>query len=221
MVAMVACKFNKFGFCRYQDKCQNLHFNKVCVVKDCEIENCEKRHPRIFRFYREYGRCKFGGYCKYSHDRSRDLSCEKEFRELKQKIQALENMIACLDFDKNELVAKITLLENKLGTASMGSEQHSSNSSDIIVPQVDGMVEEVTDPFKCENCNAIFLTQSDVTTHEEEMPWICEKCRICFPSEFEHDVHEHSLHTEEYFEVNSLTPRRKQEAYERLRKLYP
>ena len=38
------CRYNKFGYCKYGDKCHFRHINEKCVIKDCKIQDCEKRH---------------------------------------------------------------------------------------------------------------------------------------------------------------------------------
>ena len=92
------------------------------------------------------------------------------------------------------------------------------------LPQLDGHDDTAslnTPTYKCDTCHKTFTTQDQVDAHEDQFMYPCEDCNICFDDELEHDLHEHSLHTEEYFKYNSLTPRKKREAYERLRKLYP
>ena len=73
-----------------------------------------------------------------------------------------------------------------------------------------------TNISKCEYCHFEFLSQDQLEAHAEKMIAACEECGLCFESEYLSDVHEHDKHTEEYFEVNSLTPTSKRRAYERL-----
>ena len=80
------CLFNKFGYCKYLDTCRKRHTKEVCENSNCEVNKCGKRHPKPCRFYLEYGRCKFGEYCYYKHDKS-DANCQiwKELENVKEK----------------------------------------------------------------------------------------------------------------------------------------
>ena len=47
MASKFICRTNKFGYCWYGEKCKNKHVNELCEKRNCEIFNCEKRHPKI------------------------------------------------------------------------------------------------------------------------------------------------------------------------------
>ena len=79
MATQNVCKFNKFGYCRYNKMCRNRHENKICENSSCEIFSCSERHPRECRYFREYNRCKFNP-CKFKH--VSHLSHETEFGNL-------------------------------------------------------------------------------------------------------------------------------------------
>ena len=61
------CRKNKHGYCMYGDTCHFRHIDEVCSDKICNVFNCEKRHPKLCKFFREYHRCKFTTFCRYSH----------------------------------------------------------------------------------------------------------------------------------------------------------
>ena len=86
------CRKNKFGFCKYGDKCRYRHNNVVCVDNNCNIFDCDKRHPKICRYKRDYGMCKFLTYCKYSHEKQNDVSENSEkITQIEKKLKELDN----------------------------------------------------------------------------------------------------------------------------------
>ena len=54
---------NKYGFCKHTKK----HVEKICNEEECNVDECEKGHPRGCRYFRTYKRCKFGDYCAFDH----------------------------------------------------------------------------------------------------------------------------------------------------------
>ena len=94
MSGELLCLFNKFGHCKYQDKCRKRHVVAICERNQCEIAKCLERHPRECNYYKEFGRCKFGDYCSFKHKSSLRETCENLVKELdyvKIKLKALEN----------------------------------------------------------------------------------------------------------------------------------
>ena len=51
----------------YGDTCHFRHIDEVCSDKICKFFNCQKRHPKLCKFFRKYHRCKFTTFCRYSH----------------------------------------------------------------------------------------------------------------------------------------------------------
>ena len=37
MAAQIVCFYNKHGFCKYLEKCQNYHENRNCEKNNCEV----------------------------------------------------------------------------------------------------------------------------------------------------------------------------------------
>ena len=62
------CLKNKFGFCKYSERCFYQHVSTVCDDYKCDVYKCEKRHPRICRYYRDFQRCKFTVVCKFKRE---------------------------------------------------------------------------------------------------------------------------------------------------------
>ena len=63
MAAQNVCGFNKYGFCRYQDRCRKYHEKNLCENAKCVVKECVRRHPRFRKYLRDYGYCKFGEWC--------------------------------------------------------------------------------------------------------------------------------------------------------------
>ena len=142
-MATSICNFFKFGFCRYGLTCRRKHVVEVCSDASCMIENCEKRHPRVCKYYREYRRCKFGEFCCYKHileSESQILECQ----ELENKIAALESIIESIRNEKAILASKVSNLEERLqdietNAVCFGKDHVVGNLSKAFVPEVNSM----------------------------------------------------------------------------------
>ena len=85
------CRYNKFGFCKFSEKCRFRHNNDLCVDKNCTVFNCEKRHPKICIYHRDFGKCKFTTYCRYNHEKQHDVETDSErINELEKKISEVQ-----------------------------------------------------------------------------------------------------------------------------------
>ena len=113
------CRYNKFGYCKYGDKCHFRHINEKCVTKDCKIHDCEKRHPKICIFKRKFGQCKFTTYCRYEHDKASDtFENSDKIVELENKIENLQQNSKATDTQnlneiKKETSDKFAAIEQK------------------------------------------------------------------------------------------------------------
>ena len=105
------CKINQYGYCKFLSQCRKQHVSENCLEIMCKNRNCLKRHPRNCKYYDLYKRCKFGEYCAYAHREnpleaelrslkvSHDIMKEEfndqgnEVFELKEKVEALENLV--------------------------------------------------------------------------------------------------------------------------------
>ena len=95
------CRRNKYGYCKYGETCHFRHENKICIENNCNIFDCERRHPKVCKWYLEYGRCKFSSYCKFRHTNI------KNFEEIVNKIELNAKKLAEIDkrivnFEKEE-----------------------------------------------------------------------------------------------------------------------
>ena len=62
MGAPTLCLFNKFGYCKYNETCRKHHVKEICQSKACDISKCKLRHPKLCKFFRNQGMCKFSPY---------------------------------------------------------------------------------------------------------------------------------------------------------------
>ena len=97
MATQNVCFYNKYGYCKYADKCRKLHEKETCEKSNCEITECKLRHPIMCKYFRDYGFCKFTDWCKFSHklvtsDKSDDIKkLEKKLQTLEDKVKSKEN----------------------------------------------------------------------------------------------------------------------------------
>ena len=128
------CMFYKYGFCKFKTNCKNKHVTKVCDDEKCSQSICQKRHPRMCRFFHNYGSCKLGITCAYSHVRKNgneklekkldDLidtikrkddaltHCEKKIDELIKINIEKDNIIQKLLTDVKELSRTVKMIQN-------------------------------------------------------------------------------------------------------------
>ena len=73
-----------------------LGFDKkrICEKLDCEIRECHLRHPKICKFYRDLGFCKFSEWCKFSHNVEKEtIDKDNIITKLEEKVKNLEMKI--------------------------------------------------------------------------------------------------------------------------------
>lgn len=90
------CWFDYKGFCKYRDTCLNHHFPEVCQDKSCISNTCQRRHPRSCYFYRNFGNCQFGSYCRYLHEKTIGVKFRsnfEEFRNLENEVKLLKSEV--------------------------------------------------------------------------------------------------------------------------------
>ena len=117
MANVNVCQHNKYGFCKYREKCKLRHVADVCEADNCEVEHCLQRHPRQYRFYREFERCKFGEYCFFSHARA-PKKTDDELQTVKARLEILEQKNVELASDLTEKFQEIKELEIRLNNVS-------------------------------------------------------------------------------------------------------
>ena len=113
MAADLVCQHFKYGHCKYSDICRYRHINTICVKEDCDIASCSERHPKVCKFYQDYGRCKFNP-CSYKHSRTKNqFEFESKIEILEEKIKNLEKVLD--DKSKDiEVLDKTILKQNEM-----------------------------------------------------------------------------------------------------------
>ena len=110
MVSEKVCRFNQFGFCKFQNNCFRKHVNVICENVRCFKPNCQLRHPRKCRYFFTYSYCKFGDYCKFGHGEIGNSNIDKEIDKLKFEIETLKKVIEGEDSkikEKDEEIRKM------------------------------------------------------------------------------------------------------------------
>ena len=123
MAAPILCLFNKFGYCKFGETCKKNHINKICDESSCEIETCKQRHPKVCKYFRNYGRCKFSP-CAFKHEVpvNHNSKLEKDIEDLTAKIQALEKIIVIKEKQIDEITNNLLEMEKKLSETSIESD---------------------------------------------------------------------------------------------------
>ena len=145
------CFHNKFGFCKFGQRCFRFHENKLCENGNCNIQNCNLRHPKFCRYFGKYNNCKFGTYCRFKHVRieaevmenkkydeeidklRREINdCKSKIREKEGEIKLLEKMLSekiCglermknLEIENVQLKTKIKDFEEQLNDLATRNE---------------------------------------------------------------------------------------------------
>ena len=97
MAVETICNFFKYGYCKFKMSCKNKHVTLVCNDDKCNQSKCEKRHPRLCKYISNYGSCKLGSVCAYSHD---DHKRKNENERLEKKLDELIAMVT----KKNDII---------------------------------------------------------------------------------------------------------------------
>ena len=185
------CFRNKFGYCKYCEKCRFRHNNEKCQDSECLVYNCEKRHPRNCKHFRQYGYCKFTTFCKFEHKKQLHIAENSEkIDKLEKKFQTIQISNA-QDPNSNEDLAKIKSLEEivnnleknikeKDGVIDALSERLrdlEDKFTNIYIKEVNSkfteidkklkIIEETTDNilFKCKECNFSSTTEKGLNIH--------------------------------------------------------
>ena len=189
------CRKNKFGFCKFSEKCHFRHINEKCEVKQCSSWQCEKRHPKVCKHYRDLGYCKFTTFCKFDHKKQkhnaengdRISKIEKKLEEIDtiktseqqecrdtSKIDDLENMVNQLEIkieEKDEAIAELT---NRLKEMENKFTNIYSNEVSTKLSELDRRLKmfekspELT-VFKCNLCEFSSTSEKGLKTHKSRM----------------------------------------------------
>ena len=87
------CRYNKFGHCKFCEKCKFMHIMERCENSSCEIAKCNLRHPRICNYYRDYQRCKFGEWCSFNHEVNNHSGSDETIKVIFERIENLKLLL--------------------------------------------------------------------------------------------------------------------------------
>ena len=96
------CRYYKFGYRKFADKCRNLDVEEKFENKQCDITKCDNRHPRPCNFYRDYGRCKYLDFCKYEH-------VHQEINKLTEKFECRLDKIEKIIDEKDSVIRNLKI----------------------------------------------------------------------------------------------------------------
>ena len=115
MAAPTLCLWNKFGYCKYSERCRKHHIHETCQNESCDITSCRQRHPNPCKYHRNYRRCKFSP-CAFKHENlaSNNESSELEIKGISEKIVALDSVISEKNKEIENMSSKIDGTEKKL-----------------------------------------------------------------------------------------------------------
>ena len=91
-----------------------MHTTEICDVLECEVRNCNLRHPKVCSFYKDYNYCKFAEFCSFSHkicNNSND-ALEKEIEDIQKKLKPLKEKETENDYKIIKLEKEINEKEN-------------------------------------------------------------------------------------------------------------
>ena len=61
------CFYFDNGYCKYKNSCRFIHPEIECNNRKCLRKYCEKRHPKVCRFFKNQHGCKFQDRCSFKH----------------------------------------------------------------------------------------------------------------------------------------------------------
>ena len=154
------CKFNQFGFCKFEKTCRKRHEDLICENKECDLTICEKRHPKPCIFFSKYKQCKFGTYCKYSHSDEKEL----RFKMLFTKIESLEESIAKRDKVIVEMRERLVALKNISVNKAKYNTTHTEDTFENGNNKEVNIMSDVTS-CECVECEKTFKSNNELSLH--------------------------------------------------------
>ena len=199
LFSQIVCFFNKFGFCKYNEKCRHLHVNEICEDSACDISNCNLRHPKICNWYRQYKKCKFSEYCAYIHVESNMENLVKEKEKMSEYIVNNDKAFKVIDDKVTESQEKILQLEAKFDKVKIIENQ--INNKDVFIQDLQKRVKIME----------ISLTEKDehINNLLERMNFMEEKFKL-----LENEKHEVSEMEKTFFNPSDVQKQCEQCDYE-------
>ena len=104
------CSYNKYGFCKFGATCRKQHLMEKCLNKTCEIDKCSFRHPKVYRYFRDIGYCKFGEWCLFKHEKVVSKEIEDAMKAYDAKFEIFDNTLGILKqciFEKDNTITRL------------------------------------------------------------------------------------------------------------------
>ena len=147
------CKFDNFGYCKFNTDCKFKHATETCNVK-CDTKVCDKRHPKPCKYEHK---CKRLQTCAYRHQNVQTLvdfkaeiealqNTVNDLLELKTVMVALKKTVDTLTADNEHCKMKIEHLEDAL--ASMKNKQKQPMAKNVVHQQPIDPKASVTKPLE-------------------------------------------------------------------------
>ena len=165
----LVCRFNKFGYCKFEHNCQKRHIDKLCENEDCDTK-CENRHPKPCRYYDMYQRCKFGDFCKFSHTYKHknfdDKILKNSFDDLEKEVVKNKKEIKILNEKINFFENIINMFRNLNDSENHAIDKEEEGEKDVTVVEGD-REDSVKVPmnFTCEVCENQFQNETVFNNH--------------------------------------------------------
>ena len=202
MATQNVCKYNKYGYCRYKDKCRKLHVDEICDNISCDRKECLKRHPKNCKFFRDFNYCKFGEWCKFVHIVQENLikysknenqkiltklsEIDKELEALRKEEESIKNVIS-----EDRLIQLERKLDNFLNLEKQMCEK--DELIENLAKKVNEMEEKlisigkITESlhFKCTECDFSSTSEKGLKTHikKKHDKTNDKECTISFPKQ--------------------------------------
>ena len=227
MATSSPCRHHQYGHCKFGQYCSKQHTAETCQDIPCNNQSCNRRHPKVCRYFLFTGKCKFNEHCSYLHKHVTSMSTaanEKEIAKLRKDIQSLSEQINEMKqlLDSFSIISKPKASNtSKLSTESSSFSITQTDQENLVtwdrdrIPQLDGQQDELVhsqelqaqpmskDLFQCETCQKIFDSESEFMKHDE-MQFCCDDCNICYLTQLESDLHALKVHPDEYYAKNYI-----------------
>jgi len=131
------CLSYKYGYCKFRNNCEKIHLKDKCENPQCNGYKCDNRHPRECFFFKNFGRCKFGTYCYYTHSETKEIKLEEEVNMLKAEIVSLTNNVNKLQAKMETLISEI---KDKISDRIQVESEEKDENMEQFEPEEDGNI---------------------------------------------------------------------------------
>lgn len=133
----VTCLRSKFGFCKFGNQCEKIHFIDICENGRCVGKQCDKRHPVVCFFFEKYGRCKFGNFCVYKHKKTKEQKIQEDFEKLKTEVADLKTELKEFVQKRDDLSFKCDYCDIKYSTEKKLRQHKMKKHEKEILEEID------------------------------------------------------------------------------------